>query len=147
MNIEAAIVWLLSSDRPGGLPGAILGTRVFLDELPQKPVYPCVAFSKVDGARSYSHDGDSNLTPYRFQIDCFDLTASGAVAIRDAIEEPGEDGGVSGFVGEIPLSPPAYIRGAFIDNASDSAEPALEQAGPRVKRQTLDVTFWFTKGI
>lgn len=135
--IESGLLYLLTSARPGGATGAIIGDRLFPTELPQRPVYPAVVYLIVGGPRDYHQDGPSGLVPFRVQLDAYAETASGVTALRRAIIAD-----LSGFKGLVPTSPPTRIYGAFADNERDSAEPDLETAGPRVKRKTLDFIIW-----
>lgn len=139
--IENAVLYLLTNARPGGATGAILGDRVYPQELPQKPDYPAVVYQVVSGPRDYHHDGPSGLVPFRVQFDAYALTSSAAYRLRDAIIRD-----LSGFKGLVPTSPPTRIYGAFADNERDSAEPDLEKAGPRVKRKSVDFIIWTKEG-
>jgi hypothetical protein len=141
--IESAVLYLLTSANPAGQLGAIIGLNAFPDELPQKPPYPCVVYQMISGPRAYNMDGPVGTTRFRFQIDCYALTASGAKDLRAALLAD-----LSGFPvkhghsGLIPISPAVRIHGVFADNENDSAEPSLEQAGPRVKVKSLDFIVW-----
>lgn len=135
--IEAAMVYLLSSDNATGATGALVGTRVFPDEFPQKPEYPAIVYQVISGPRDYTQDGPDNLTEFRVQVDAYATTAAGANALRTAIRND-----LSGYAGTVPISPAVRIQGVFVDNERDSAVPELEKAGPRVKRKTLDLMVW-----
>lgn len=143
--IETALLYLLTDD---GSPshdsalGAIIGERLYPVELPQKPAYPAATYQVVRGtARGYTMDGQDGATPFRVQFDLYAETYGQAVAMRRALMRD-----LSGFQGEVPTSPPVLIHGAFADNEGDSAESALEPAGPRVKRKSLDFIIWTKEG-
>jgi hypothetical protein len=141
--IESAILYLLTSANPTGRLGALIGLDAFPDELPQNPPYPAVVYQMISGPRGYNMDGRVGTTRFRFQVDCYAETASGAKALRDACLAD-----LSGFPveqghsGLIPISPPVRIHGVFADNENDSAVAALEAAGPRVKVKSLDFIVW-----
>lgn len=135
---ESAVLWILSSDNAAGATGQIVGENVFPhDELPQNPPYPCVLYTVVSAPRGYTLDGPDGCTPFRFQVDCFAGTVKAVRALKRAVMRD-----LSGFMGEVPTSPPVLIHGAFVDNEADSAEPPLERTGRSVKRKTIDFIVW-----
>ena len=136
--MEAAILYLLTSARVGGLTGAIVGLRVYPQDLPQKPQLPAVIYMKVSGPRSYNMDGPGGVTPFRYQFDAIAETVSEAQTLRDAIIAD-----LSGFKGELPTSPAITIQGIFIEDDTDSPEPMLkDQAGRKANRKIVDAIFW-----
>ena len=143
--IESALVYLLSNAKPGGALGAIIGDRVFPDELPKgigvvagaDPDYPAATYTIVDGQRDYSHDGDTGLTPYRVQVDLYARTSAQVNEMRRALVAD-----LSGFRGLVPVSPSVQVFGAFAETENDSVERDLEQSGPRIKRKSLDFRVW-----
>lgn len=139
--IESAVLYLLTSARPGGALGALIGLDLFPDELPQDPPYPSGTYTVVSAPRDYNLDGPSGCVPFRVQVDLYAATASGAQALRTAALAD-----LSGFRGSVPVSPPVRVFGAFADNEGDSAVPELETAGPRVKRKRLDFIVWIKEG-
>ena len=135
---ETGVLYLLTSDNPTGATGAIIGLNAFpFDELPQAPPLPCVTYTVVSAPRGYTHDGPDGCTPFRFQIDGFASTVKGARALRRAILQD-----LSGFRGDVPVSPPVRIFGAFADNEGDSVETTLERSGNGIKRKRIDFIVW-----
>lgn len=140
--IEQALLYLLTSENPTGRLGALIGLRLYPDELPQPPEYPAAVYGVISGVRGYTMDGPDGATPMRFQFDLYAERASGCTALRAALLAD-----LSGFSGLVSaVSPPVRIHGAFVDNESDSAVPELEAAGPRVKRKRVDFMIWTKEG-
>lgn len=142
--IEQAVLYLLTNARPGGALGALIGDRMFPDELPKGigitpggPDYPAATYTVIDGPRDYTHDGDSGLVPWRVQFDLYAETSSAVNALRSALIAD-----LSGFRGLVPVSPSVQVFGAFADRENDSVERDLEQSGPRIKRKSLDFQIW-----
>ncbi len=141
--IETALLYLLTSANPSGYLGALIGDRLYPNELPQDATFPAMTYRMISGPRAKNMDGNVGTTRFRFQFDCFATTSSGAVALREALRKTLDGFPVEqGHSGLIPISPPVRIHGAFADNENDSAEPSLEQAGPRLKRKSMDFIVW-----
>lgn len=101
---------------------AIVGARVYLDRLPQSPLYPCVLVQLVDDIRAYHLRGPNGSQTSRVQVDALAKKVSGAYPyqaasdLADAIDGDGRgDGasGLSGFLGTIGGSPGLEILGCF----------------------------------
>lgn len=76
---------------------AVIGTRLYLVQLPQNPTYPCAAFQRVDTVPIYSHSPDSGEQAAvgwaRYQFTCWasgpsggQLTEQFALALRNALQ-------------------------------------------------------------
>jgi hypothetical protein len=80
---EASLFSLLST----GAVGAIVGTRVYPDILPQNVTYPAVRVQRISTARSQYRDltGRGNYASPRIQIDCYALSRSAALALAQAV--------------------------------------------------------------
>lgn len=100
---------------------AIVGARVYLDALPQSPVYPAVRVQMIDDGASFHLRGPVGTKAARVQVDAYAREASGAdpyaqaALLASAIEGDGQGPaatGLSGWVGELG-SPPFSVAGAF----------------------------------
>lgn len=140
--IEEAFLYLLTNANPSGALGLIIGDRLFPDDLPQRPSYPAAVYHVISAPRGYTMDGQDGATPFRFQVDLYATTKSEVVAMRRALLRD-----VSGFAGLVTaVSPAVLIHGVFVDNERDSAVGELEQAGPRIRRKSIDVIVWTKEG-
>lgn len=144
MNVEVAVADLIAS-----LPAvaALVGTRVHLHVLPQKPALPAVRVQLVNDLPFYSHDGESAVARALVQVDAVAGEASGhdpyaqADALARAIagngRRPGASG-LAGFQGAIG-SPPFEITGALRVARRALYEPeALRQV-----KVVQDFTVWY----
>lgn len=111
-------------DRVAGLSPvtALASSRVYLDQMPQSPQYPCVRVQLVDDLSAYHLRGPNGRGTARVQVDAFSKKASGvdpyqgASDLADAINGNGlgaNASGLSGFVGTIGGSPGVEILGCF----------------------------------
>ncbi|HEX8030275.1 MAG TPA: DUF3168 domain-containing protein [Vicinamibacterales bacterium] len=84
---------------------SLVSTRVYLDKLPQSPVYPCVRVTLIDELEDY-HLRGGGLKTVRIQVDGFAKELSGidpyamAAAVSDAIHGDDAGSGLSGWIGE-----------------------------------------------
>lgn len=74
---------------------ALIGNRVYWDELPQGQPHPAIVMHLVFGAPSYHMAGPSGLVESRVQFDCRGGTSAEARAVADALEVR-----LSGFRGD-----------------------------------------------
>lgn len=89
---------------------ALAGARIYVEKLPQAPVYPCVRVVLVDDIDSYHQRGINGLVEARVQVDAFAQEASGAdpyaevAALAQAIDGDGLGAaatGLSGWIGRV----------------------------------------------
>lgn len=131
-SAEAALFSLLTEGSPNAV-AAIVGTRVFPDVLPQKPTLPAIRLQRISTPRSQYRtlDGRANYASPRFQIDCFTLSRSSAIALAQAVY-----GLLEGFTGTV-----ASLRVDFISTEDEGGDIEVD-AGPDgsdIYRQRLDV--------
>lgn len=50
---------------------ALVGTRIYPDEVPQGGTFPALRYLQVSLLADYTHDGDANLDMTRYQFDCY----------------------------------------------------------------------------
>jgi hypothetical protein len=110
----------------------LLAARVYPVVLPQAPQYPAATYQMVSNWSEYSHDGASRFADSRIQVDLYATTHGEVAALRNAVM--GALSGAKGGFGE----PTVRIQGVFRVMELDAYEAALETAGPRVWRKTLD---------
>lgn len=118
MTVEEAI-WSRVESLPAVI--ALVGTRVYLQQLPQSPTYPCVLVQLIDDPELYHLRGPKGSRRARVQVDALAQIVSGVDAqarvsqLADAIDGDGlgrNASGLSGFKGQIG-SPAMEIRGCF----------------------------------
>lgn len=86
-HIEEALLTFIQG---GSSVQAIFSTRFYPLVTPLQPVYPCVAYQRIDGVEVESHQGASNLIFGRYQLTGFDTSyarlATGMGYIRDRLQ-------------------------------------------------------------
>lgn len=92
---------------------ALVGTRIYLQQLPQSPTYPCVRVSLVSELSDYHLRAESAFRDARVQVDAFARGTSTdpyalATTVAEAIHGNGSGSGLSGYVGSIG-SPAFYL--------------------------------------
>ena len=108
MSVEKVIYSKLSGDSD---VSGLVSTRIYPVNLPQKPTYPAIVYTRISGERTYSFDGASGLTSQRFQIDSFASTYSGAKDLSNKIRSA-----INGFRGTVSG---IFVQGIFLENDSD----------------------------
>ena len=110
---------------------ALVGTRVYMQRVPQSPVYPLVRVQFIDDQSPYHLRGPVGTTTARVQVDAIAREGSGtdpyaaAQALLAAIDGDGlgdQATGVAGFVGGIG-SPPFEIVGVFLQSRRSEYDP------------------------
>lgn len=118
MTVEEIIV-----DRVAQLSAvsALVGTRVYLDRLPQAVAYPAVRVQLVDDLDGFHLRGKNRPQKARVQVDAYAREASGVdpyaevAELAAAIDGDGEGpaaSGLSGWKGRVG-SPPVVIHSCF----------------------------------
>jgi hypothetical protein len=111
MTVEEAVL-----ARVTALAGvqALVGSRVYLEMLPQSPVYPCVRVTEIDDPGSYQMRGPDGMGRARVQVDAFAREGNAYDAAATLVEAIEGDGagrnatGLSGWIGEVG-SPPFFV--------------------------------------
>ena len=98
---------------------AIVGTRVYLDKLPQQATYPVVLVQLVHEPTDYHLRGGMRDRA-RVQVDAYVKEGAGSdpydsvMALADAIHGDDAGSGLSGWIGAVGGSPPGLeVRGIF----------------------------------
>lgn len=95
---------------------AVVAQRVYLDKLPQSPVYPCVRVTLVSETGGAHLRGADRVKPARVQVDAYAREVSGvdpyalASVVADAVHGDDAGSGLSGWAGEIG-SPASRVQG------------------------------------
>lgn len=132
--IEQAIFELLST---GAETNALVGLRVFPDDIPQNSIYPLITYTLTGGRRDYNMQGASGLTNPRIQLDLYANTSAELTALKRAVVNV-----ASGYSG-MPLPSGVCIYGMFLVYERNWTLPSTEREGPRVRRKQLDFETWF----
>ena len=68
--------------------GALVSTRIYPDDLPQKPTYPAITYQRISNS---GQNGSSNRRESRWQLNCwgetYDDVTDLAAAVKAFIEE------------------------------------------------------------
>jgi len=126
---------------------ALVGTRVYMQRLPESPKYPLVCVRFIDDQSPYHLRGPIGTKTARVQADAIARESSGvdpyadAMSLLDAIDGDGlgrQATGVAGFVGGIG-SPPFEIVGVFPQSRRTSYDPQEL----RIVTASRDYIVWF----
>jgi len=107
---------------------ALLSTRIYPLVVPQDASMPALAYQRISSVPVRSHSGFASLTRTRMQITCEAATYASAKAVAVAVRRA-----VESYVGTVGS---VSIRGAFVENESDSFAEGIE--APVVR---IDVAF------
>lgn len=85
-EIEQALKTLVTGGSPNAV-AALIGTRFYIDKLPQGPTMPALVFSLLTGSNIRSTDGPSALANPTFQFDCWAANPSDRAALFKALRQ------------------------------------------------------------
>lgn len=94
----------------------LVGTRIYLDKLPQSPTYPCIRVTLVSDLTSMHARGQTGLKVARIQVDSYAKELSGVdpyalvAAVAAAVDGDGAGSGLAGYVDDPAVSPWGPIR-------------------------------------
>lgn len=126
--MEEALRQLLTSHAP---LTALVGSRIYWDEIPQDTARPCIVMYVVSSVPGYHQQGQDALTPSRVQIDCQGITTASKWAVARAVEA--RLSGYRGTVGAI------HFSGIFKTLDRDKTAPDTENNTLRVRQQDYEV--------
>jgi hypothetical protein len=142
LTLEQQIYAALTSD--AGIQ-AVIGSNLFLVQLPPNPTYPCAAFQRISTNPIYSHSpsaGQQGTVGWcRFQFTCWATGATSgqsveafAAAILAALQ--------TFNAWAVPMSPEVAIDQApnFVIGRRMGIEPQLS---PPVFKTIIDVKIWY----
>lgn len=98
MNIATAIRERLLDMAP---LAALVGTRVYVDVLPQKPTLPAVRVQRIDEGEDMHLRGPAGVHRARVQVDAVATSKASADAVDAAVRGDGLGTGASGLLGWI----------------------------------------------
>lgn len=126
---------------------AIAGARIYVEQLPQSPTYPCVLVRFIDDPTLYHLRGPDGTQTARIQIDSMAKRVSGvdarlrAADLWAAVNGDGlgsEASGVSGFKGTIG-SPAFRVLACFAAGRTSDWDP--EDLSVYTMKQDYKVTY------
>jgi hypothetical protein len=66
---------------------AIVGTRIYPVDLPQGATIPAITYQLISDAPSSQPHGEKSALPFpRYQVNCWDVTDAGAIALKAAVK-------------------------------------------------------------
>lgn len=114
---------------------ALVGQRIYWDEVPQGADRPCIVMYLVSGARGYHMQGPDKLKDGRVQFDCQAVLSTDKWAVARELEAL-----LSGYRGAVGNT---YFNGMFMLLSRDKSEPATKSGTFRVRQ--LDFEIWFRR--
>lgn len=127
MSIDAGLRTFLLAD---ATIAAAVAARIYPLQLPQNTTLPAVTYMTVTGGRETSNSGSSKLAHTLFQIDAWDATYSGALAVAELIRKR-----LDAYKGAAGTQ---TIRGAFLQG-----ERSFYEDEPKQYRVSRDFMIWF----
>lgn len=116
---------------------AIIGTRLYPIQLPQKPTLPALTYFRVSGEEQASNSGSQDYGWARFQIDAWAETFNEAETLANLVKERLH--GFSGTVSNSDSPPLSWVfQGIFAMTMRDFYEPE-----PKQYRVSRDYMMWF----
>jgi len=79
----------------------LVGTRVYVDLLPQKPTLPAIRVQRISELEDAHLRGARAIRRARVQVDAIAASLETATAVSDAAHGDGAGSGLAGFEGEI----------------------------------------------
>lgn len=113
---------------------ALVGNKIYWDEIPQTTKRPAIVMYLVSGLAGYHAQGADGLNTTRVQFDCQSLVVSEKWAIARALEDA-----LSGFRG---IQGDTQFQGMFKSLERDKAERPATPAATFFVRQ-LDFEIWW----
>jgi len=131
-SAEAAIYSLLTTGSPNPV-AALVGDRVYPLVLPQPPTLPAIRYQRISTPRAQYRtlDGLANYASPRIQIDCWDTTPDGVLAVARAVYEL-----LDGFHGTVDG---LRIDAISTEDEATDLEPDVGPGGTPLYRWRLDV--------
>ena len=128
MSLEQGLVAELKADAD---VAALVGDRVYHEQLPESVTYPCIMYTRVSTAQDRQVTGISNMTQVQVQLDLMSLTTAEvkdlAVKVRALLN------GLTGSMGS------QAIHNCLLDNEIDSG---FFDGDNEQHRVIADYTIW-----
>ena len=84
MTIDEALRAHLTSAASAAAVTALIGTRMYPDQVPQKPTLPCIGYAVLEGEQDTTHDGLSGYMETTFELVCM---AKDRLAAKDLAQK------------------------------------------------------------
>lgn len=116
---------------------ALIGDRIYPMTWPDAPEFPLIILQKITGLGEADNMGEAGIEAARIQADVYsDLGYADMAALARLVRRR-----LHGFKGGSEGAPCA-IDASFCINDVDQAVPAIERAGPRLRRRMLEFRIW-----
>ena len=112
--------------------GALIGTRMYPGNWPQKPTFPAIRYFVAGGERPHSTQGALGHAKPRFQIDCAGKDALKAWELADLVRKKID--GYRGPMGDIE------VQGVFMETERELFEP---EPSPGYNVVSRDYFIWY----
>ena len=96
----------------------LVGTRIFANELPQKPTYPALVYEKVDAERDFTMEGPSGFVITTIEIKAYAKSKSGVKDLETKIRQA--------LNGKTAIVLGVKIQGIFLENEGDDFDEDLD---------------------
>lgn len=109
---------------------AIVGTRIYIKDVPQEPTYPLIVYERQSTERlAFGLDGPSGLTIVRLSIDCMARSQATAIDLVNKVENSLD--GVTGLLGTVKVQTVYY---------TDEADVSFVDGDEVYRIHTIDLT-------
>lgn len=132
--MEEQFVTLLESQTP---IIDVVGNRIYPVKLPQASPMPAMTYHVISAPRSYNQDGQTDLTPFLMQLDCWGETYGDAQSVRNAIVTA-----ISGLIDQQIGSPAILFSAIFIQQERDGYASNLDDSDSQLYRKSMDLQVW-----
>lgn len=130
-DVEVGLIAAFAADAP---LNALIGGRVYPNELPESPTLPAVVYQVISAPRSYTQDGDAGVAMTRFQLHIHADTYADVRSVKNALLAA-----YSGTAAQAFGSPAIYLGGWFFEGEQDVFSDDLGVEGARHPVKLLDV--------
>lgn len=131
MTLEEGLVAHLKADAT--IVG-LVGERIYHEKLPQKPIYPAIAYARTSTERTMTLAGPTSLTQVRLALDVWASTSAEMKSVAGAVRAA-----VSGVTGN--------LGGTSIQHCTYESEADLSEfEGDRADRRvSFELVIWLNE--
>jgi len=127
---EALVAYLLAN---GGV-STLIGTRCHPQKLPERPTYPALRYTQLDGPRDMHMQGASGHATPRYQLDAFATTYAQAKALAKAVRLA-----LNGFSGTMGGAGGVEVDAVFLVDERDLYDDDTEPEGLYAVSQDFEI--------